>query len=225
MLKDNNFDCPHCAIKRVTYTTILDHGEKYVQRIDDNSYFKVRHTVVRCNDGQCNKITYFKTKQFIRHYPGPMPTPPHSGSREIIFQYPIEGTELPEYIPGKIRDYYKEAVETFNYGFKNSASIMCRKTIYELCDRKKVNGKDYREKIKNLGLDKRITDPLLNIKNIGDETVHSEGWDEKTIEKAIGALGIIIEMIYVQEERIKDFSKHYTKTNQKKQKAKKETKK
>jgi hypothetical protein len=84
-----------------------------------------------------------------------------------------------------------------------------------LCDKKKSVGKDYKEKIKNLGLDKRITDPLLNIKNIGDETVHVKGWDKETIEKAIDVLGIIIDMIYVQEERIKDFTKHYSKTKAK----------
>jgi hypothetical protein len=114
----------------------------------------------------------------------------------------------------KVKEQFSEPV-----GLLSSSSVMCRKVIYEICDKQKSDGKDYKEKINNLGFDKRITDPLLNIKNIGDETVHAKSWDKVTIQKAIEALGIIIEMIYTQENRIKEFSKHYSKTKQERQRS------
>lgn len=68
----------------------------------------------------------------------------------IIFQYPSGKAELPDYIPENIRKFYREAVNAYNFGLLNSASIMCRKVIYELCDKQRTTGKDYKEKIKNL---------------------------------------------------------------------------
>jgi hypothetical protein len=66
----------------------------------------------------------------------------------VIFQYPSGKAELPEYIPENIRKFYREALDAYNLGLLNSASIMCRKVIYKLCDKKKSVGKDYKEKIK-----------------------------------------------------------------------------
>lgn len=214
-LSRDNFDCPHCGIKNVTYT-VLSRDHEYLSYTDTNTgnyLFTIDwgHYLIQCNRENCKKFTYLKIKEKIQK-PGLGWSDIHP--LEIEIQYPSSNALLPEYIPEKIRLYYKEAIDAYNFGLLSSASIMCRKCIYEICDKQKTTGDDYKQKIKNLGFDKRITDPLLNIKNIGDETVHSNGWDKETIEKAIDVLGIIIDMIYTQENRIKDFTKHYSKTNQ-----------
>jgi len=211
-LDKDYFDCPHCKIKNVTYTVLANVKEDWRFAEDEEFYrWGILHLIIQCNRHECKRLTYFQiltdwNKKDVGY---------EEVNNLVIFQYPSGKAELPEYIPENIRKFYREAVDAYNFGLLNSASIMCRKVIYELCDKKKSVGKDYKEKIKNLGLDKRITDPLLNIKNIGDETVHVKGWDKETIEKAIDVLGIIIDMIYVQEERIKDFTKHYSKTKAK----------
>ncbi len=210
------FDCPHCGIKRVSYEIVG--STKEVWNFPDDSKFSrwsVQHSILRCRRGECGRLTYFQTVTERESRDGAC-----ENESETIFQYPSTKVDLPDYIPQDIRRFYREAVEAYNFSLLNSASVMCRKTIYELCDKKAARGRDYREKIQNLGLDKRITDPLLNIKNIGDETVHAKGWDKETIGKAIDVLGILIDMLYVQEERIKDFTRHYSKAKQEKNKSK-----
>lgn len=200
-LDKDYFDCPNCGIKNVSYSIESNESEAWHDFPEDVNYSRlgIKHIIVRCERKDCNRLTYYQVisdwnKKDIGW---------EKVDNIILFQYPSGKSELPDYIPEGIRKYYKEAIEAYNFGLLNSASIMCRKVIYELCDKKKSSGSNYKEKIKNLGLDKRITDPLLNIKNIGDDTVHAKGWDKKTIEKAIDALGIIINMVYIQEERIK----------------------
>ncbi|MDO8240966.1 MAG: DUF4145 domain-containing protein [Candidatus Moranbacteria bacterium] len=207
---ENRFNCPHCKTKMVTYKEeSCEIHDWSVKKEDDTSdHFRVSHFLLRCNG--CDDITYIKrVSSTIMHYQ----SRPTENELISLMQYPAERDFLPEYINGNIRKFYLEAVEAYNFGLLNSASAMCRRTIYEICDKKKVAGKDYGEKIKNLGLDKRITDPLLNIKNIGDDSLHATGWNADTVKKAIDALGLIIDLMYVAEEKIKDFSKHYTKEN------------
>lgn len=206
------FDCPNCGINNVTYITESLVEEDWVNFPEDSEFLRwgVQHLVVRCARKECRRLTYL---QAISNWNKKEVGWERAGNL-IIFQYPSGKSELPDYVDENIRKFYKEAVEAYSFGLLNSASVMCRKVIYELCDKKEAKGKNYKEKIKSLGFDKRITDPLLNIKNIGDDTVHAKGWDKDTIEKALVALGIIVDMVYVQEERIKSFSKDYSKKNQ-----------
>ena len=208
---ESRFDCPYCKTKKITYTDeAYEKDDWFIDNEDKTrSHFRTSHFLLRCNG--CNYTTYIKrVNKLTPRYQ----LPATEGEIISLMQYPSENESLPSYINENIRKFYSEAIEAFNFGLLNSASAMCRRTIYEICDKKKVEGKDYQEKIKNLGLDKRITDPLLNIKNIGDESLHAKGWDVETIKKAINALGLIIDLMYVAEEKIKDFSKHYTKVNQ-----------
>jgi hypothetical protein len=213
-LSIDSFDCPHCGIKSVMYS-VRQEDHEYLAYTQEEMPTKFSldwgHYLVECKRENCQRLTYIKVKTAIQ-------TPGHGwlnlNPREVEIQYPSNNSSLPEYIPENIKKYYKEALEAYNFNLLSSASIMCRKVIYEICDKQKVEGVDYKEKIKNLGFDKRITDPLLNIKNIGDETVHARGWDKITIQKAIDVLGIIIDMIYIQENRIKDFTNHYSQNNQ-----------
>jgi len=208
-LSTDYFDCPHCGIKNVIYKKESTEHEEV--KYDTDSYYRWVHYIVKCTRESCGRLTYFRIKE--------QEIKPGRGwhevdSKEVEIQYPSDNSELPDYIPENIRKHYKEAVDACSFGLKSAASVMCRKVVYEICDIQGVEGRDYKEKIHNLGFDKRITDPLLNIKNIGDETVHAKGWDIETIQKAIDALGIIIDMMYTQENRIKAFSKQYTAKNQ-----------
>lgn len=207
-LTDESFDCPNCGIKNSTY--IEESSLREEVRNNETSHF-FNHLIIRCNNVKCNRLTYF-IEEIGHRTDGDtfIKTSPYIH----IFGYPSLNNELPEYIPEKIRRYYKEANLSLGFGLINAASAMCRRVIYELCDKLEAKGEDYKEKINNLGFDKRITDPLISIKNIGDETIHANPWDEETVTKALDAAGIIINMAYIQEERIKDFQKHYTKTNQ-----------
>lgn len=211
-LQRGRFNCPHCNTKNTTYTlkAKIDDSVRRVTKTGSIEGEDFLHVLVKCNDIECGRITYFQILQ------GSLTS--ENGYQNIddlvYFQYPSRYYELPSYIPQKIANYYREAIQAYDFGLLNSASIMCRKTIYEICDKNKANGRDYKEKIKDLGLDKRITDPLLNIKSIGDDTVHATGWDVETVFKSIEALGIIIDMIYTQEERIKAYSKHFSRKKQ-----------
>lgn len=217
-LSTDYFDCPNCGIKNVIYEKEFSQAEQIgytVQEDEDEDPITIfhlfTHYVIKCSRTDCGRLTYLKIKERIFR---PSTRWVDLSPPEVEVQYPSSNSVLPNYIPENIRRHFKEAIDAYNFGLLSASSIMCRKVIYQICDNRKSSGVDYKEKIKKLGFDKRITDPLLNIKNIGDETVHAKGWDKETVEKAIGALGIIIDMIYIQENRIKDFSKHYSKTNQ-----------
>lgn len=214
-LSKDYFDCPHCGIKNVIYDTQSSNHEQIVHKTGEGRSdwiaYDWAHYIVKCHREGCNRLTYIKVKE---KFSMPGRGWDDVSEREVEIQYPSSNSTLPDYIPENIRKHYKEAVNAYNFGLLSSASVMCRKVIYEICDKQKTKGTDYKDRIKKLGFDKRITDPLLNIKNIGDETVHAKSWDKNTIQKAIDALGIIIDMIYTQENRIKDFSSHYSKVNQ-----------
>jgi hypothetical protein len=213
-LSTDFFDCPYCGIKSVMYSIQKEDHEylHYTQEEKPTRYsIDWGHYLIQCKRDNCQRLTYIKVKLAFQ---GPGLGWQQLNPREVEIQYPSNNSILPDYIPENIKKYYKEAIEAYNFNLLSSASIMCRKVVYEICDKQKVTGSDYKEKIKDLGFDKRITDPLLNIKNIGDETVHAKGWDKITIEKAIDVLGIIIDMIYTQENRIKDFTNHYSQNNQ-----------
>jgi hypothetical protein len=213
-LSQDYFDCPHCGVKSVIYKNEAQIPEYEIVTIEAVPItFEWMHHIVKCTRKGCEKLVYLKVREQF-HRPGTIWQELTGEGRIVEIQYPTNNSQLPDYIPEKIRRYYKEAMDAFTFGLLSSASIMCRKVIYEICDKQNSVGDDYKEKIKNLGFDKRITDPLLNIKNIGDDTVHANGWDKNTIEKALNALAIIIDMIYTQENRIKEFSTHYSQVNQ-----------
>ncbi len=214
-LSKDYFDCPHCGIKSVAYEKVTSASELEYEQMKENQQsqitYNLMHYIVKCRRAECERLTYIKIKE---EFMVPGRGWNNLDEKVIEIQYPSNISQLPDYIPENIKRFYKEAVDGYNFGLLSSASIMCRKVIYEICDKQKTTGGDYKDKITNLGFDKRITDPLLNIKNIGDETVHAKSWDKVTVEKAIDVLGIIIDMIYTQENRIKDFSKHYSIKNQ-----------
>lgn len=219
ILDETIFDCPHCNTKNTTYTLVSSTFERQHSLTEEGKTESIQHKILKCNNPKCGRITYFQLLVGIS-----IPVSGyHNTEPVILFQYPSRYYNLPNYIPQKILDYYKEAIQAYDFNLLNSASVMCRKAIYEICDKNSTKGKNYKEKIKSLGLDKRITDPLLNIKTIGDDTVHATGWDAETILKSIEALGIIIDMIYTQEERIKSYSKHFSKKKQENKKQKSES--
>ena len=201
--EENRFNCPHCGTKLITF-----HQEGYALddfRLGRREGLIFQHYLLRCNG--CRRITYIQTQKEMTK----------EGILKEVFvkiQQPYSKEEVSEYIPKSVRKPYEEAIRGFNTGLLDSASGMCRKTIYKILDERGIKGSDYKDKIKNLGLDERITRPLLNIKNIGDESLHAESWDSKTIGKAIEALGIIMDLIYASEQKIKQFANHYSQANQ-----------
>lgn len=75
--------------------------------------------IIQCNRHECNRLTYF---QMLTDW-----NKKDVGQEEVnnlvIFQYPSGKAELPEYIPENIRKFYQEAVDAYNFGLLNSASI------------------------------------------------------------------------------------------------------
>lgn len=204
--QNDYFDCPHCGIKNVVYKVV---GRNHNVLENNDTTLDYTHLLVQCTRSECEKTTYFIVNNSYFD-----PSQGNFDLNEIAFQYPVDGSDLSKHVPSKIRKMYKEAKDAFGFGLMDSSSMMARKTIYAICDDRGIEGNDYKEKIKNLPLKKEITDPLLNIKYIGDETVHSEGWNKQTVVKALDALGLIIELIYVSEAKIQEFAKHYNKENQ-----------
>ena len=104
-LDKDYFDCPHCKIKNVTY--------KVLARVKENWHFAENEEFYRWGILHFNYSIYWNKKDV--------------GYEEVnnlvIFQYPSGKAELPEYIPENIRKFYQEAVDAYNFGLLNSASI------------------------------------------------------------------------------------------------------
>jgi hypothetical protein len=74
---------------------------------------------------------------------------------------------------------------------------MCKKTIIEICTHEKAKGKYLIEKLKNIGIDKKIINFLSKISDINTKNINSLPLAKMTVKKFIEFSYSIIEKIYL----------------------------
>jgi hypothetical protein len=129
---------------------------------------------------------------------------------ELLFIFPSTRTKFEsKTIPQKIKSHFNEAERCRSIGTLTGVGACLRKTIYAICDDKKVEGADYREKIGNLPVKGKYQDLLKQIKWLGDNTTKpgDEKYSMKDAELALQILPLLIEEIYAKDEKIEEVEK------------------
>ncbi|MFA5792207.1 MAG: hypothetical protein WC884_04225 [Candidatus Paceibacterota bacterium] len=126
---------------------------------------------------------------------------------ELLVTYPVSKTKFEsKNIPQKILDTFNEAERCRSVGSLTGTGGCLRKSVYTLCDLLEVTGSDYREKIGNLPVKDMYKELLKHIKWIGDNTTKpgEEKYTMKMLDLALEILPVLIDDIYLKDERINE---------------------
>lgn len=138
---------------------------------------------------------------------------------ELLFTFPSSKTKFEaKKVPISVKDYFNEAERCRSIGSLTGAGACLRKVIYAVCDDMKSVGSDYREKISNLPLSGKYSELLKQVKWLGDHTTKPSGdsYSLKEVDLAIEILPLVIDKLYVEDEKIESVEKILAKVKSKK---------
>jgi len=136
-------------------------------------------------------------------------------SLKSLISYPLSKTKFKaKGIPQKAIDAFNEAERCRSVGSLTGTGGCLRKVIYAVCDDKDVDGKDYREKINNLPVKDTYKELLKQIKWLGDTTTKpgKEKYTMKMADDAFEILSILIDDLYLKDEKMEEVAKLLAKT-------------
>lgn len=129
---------------------------------------------------------------------------------ELLFSFPSSKTKFDsKKIPAVVKESFNEAERCRSIGSLTGTGACLRKTVYSICDDKKVAGKDYREKIANLPVSGKYQQLLKQIKWLGDKITKPgiESYGLKDTDLAIEILPLIIDKLYAEDEKVESVEK------------------
>lgn len=134
--------------------------------------------------------------------------------KDLLFSFPASKTKFEaKKIPKEIKEAFNEAERCKSIGSLTGVGACLRKTIYAICDDKKVSGGDYKEKIGNLPVTGKYQELLKQIKWLGDNTT-KPGDEKYTMNDATLAIDLLpllieelLEELYFKDEKIEKVGK------------------
>jgi len=144
---------------------------------------------------------------------------PKTAQKELLFTFPSTKTKFEaKKIPKNIESSFNEAERCKSVGSLTGIGACLRKTIYAICDDKKTNGKDYRERINSLPVKGKYQDLLKQIKWLGDKTTKpgEEKYTMADATLALEILPILMEELYAKDEKIENVEKILAKVKSRK---------
>lgn len=129
---------------------------------------------------------------------------------EPLVSYPVAKMKLEaKTVPQNVIDAFHEAERCRSIGSLTGTGSCLRKTVYTLCDEKKAPGVDYKEKIGNLPVKDAYKELLKQIKWIGDNTTKpgEEKYTLKMVDVALEILPILIDDMYIKDEKADEVAK------------------
>lgn len=143
---------------------------------------------------------------------------PDTHKCELLFSFPsIKTIFTTKTLPIKIKEYFNEAERCRSIGSLTGVGACLRKTVYAICDDKNTTGNDYKEKISNLDVKGNYQELLKQIKWLGDNTTKpgEEKYTMKDADLALEILPILIEELYIKDEKLEDVNKLLAKVRSK----------
>ncbi|MBW3565436.1 MAG: DUF4145 domain-containing protein [Acidobacteria bacterium] len=133
----------------------------------------------RCPNPQCWAVVFFFSNP----------------EGKLLTTYPPESIDLDlTNIPNNVRDAIEEAVKCHAIQCYTAAAIMVRKTLEELCRDRGANGKNLKERIKDLGtkivLPTELLEGLDDLRLLGNDAAHIESQEFNKIGKDEVEVGI-----------------------------------
>ena len=129
---------------------------------------------------------------------------------ELLVTYPVSKTKFEaKNIPKKVIDAFNEAERCRSVGSLTGAGGCLRKTIYSVCDDKKVGGDNYREKIGNLNVKDTYKELLKQIKWLGDNMTKpgEEKYTMEMVDVALEILPVLVDDLYLKDEKADEAAK------------------
>lgn len=127
-----------------------------------------------------------------------------------LISYPQSKTKFEsKKVPKIVVDAFNEAERCRSVGSLTGTGGCLRKTIYTLCDEIGVEGEDYRKKISNIPVKDIDKELLTQIKWLGDNITKpgEEKYTMEMVDAALEILPVIIDNLYIQDEKTEDIAK------------------
>lgn len=200
-IDDTVFNCPFCNRNNVPY--IIYSREGFSWSLDRECYI----FVVRCKS--CGKrsmhLTFHADLTYELRAVYYMNSEIEDIDSKIFFSQPTSFFTLDARIFRTIRELISEAEGCLKMNYLTGASACVRKAIYELLIKEKMEGKDYKSRIKSLkdeypGVEPDYFDILAHIQDMTSDKIHEQSWDKwdsTNLKLIIETLKGILHDIYV----------------------------
>lgn len=125
---------------------------------------------------------------------------------QFIASWPSSKTKFESTgIPKAVLDTFNEAERCRGVGALIGASACLRRCVYTVCDDLGVEGRDYKEKIAALPVNKAVyRDLLRQVKFLGDHMTKPDGneYTKEEIDLALEVLPLVIDDLYGTDEKV-----------------------
>jgi len=201
--------CPYCNEK----TLFLPIDNNFKDLILDYSYctnhdHEAKHLCLKkCSNPDCNQVVAFLFLLNANITGCDIDGEPEY-EQDIVYikTLPeVDNIVYIEHVPANINNSFYEAQKCFQTGCYMASAVMIRKTLEELCEDKKIKGKNLEQKINNLISANLIPEELGNdlheLRELGNDGAHIElkNFDKisnKEVKAAIEAVKSVLIMLY-----------------------------
>jgi hypothetical protein len=166
-----NLSCPGCG-QLGTFETLVNNSSDFI--LDNN----IRIGERRCPNVTCRTVVFlvWKGTEITRSYPG--------------LRIDFDKTNIPALVVSAL----EEAITCHANECFIAAAIMIRKTLEELCRERGAQGKDLKQRIRDLGtkivIPKELLDGLDDLRLLGNDAAHIESREYDQVGKEEVEVGI-----------------------------------
>ena len=132
---------------------------------------------------------------------------PYHPMEYVAFLEPSSERPLPSKLSKKIVKSFREAEFAVDKNKPISAGAALRNTVRLIVDDYGIKSPNFKDAIKELPFDKEYVDALVNMKIIGDDTLHYEEYEISDIKPALDSLYLAIQDHHARQERLAQLHK------------------
>ena len=133
--------------------------------------------------------------------------PPRHPKEYIAFTEPVSERDLPEKLPKKIVESFREAEYGISKNKPISAAATIRNTIRLIVESEKIESEHLNEAVKKLPFNKEFIDALGKMKIMGDDSLHYEEYEISELTPALDVLHLALEDYYAHIDRLAKLDK------------------
>ncbi len=208
-------DCPHCKSQRMTFDFNGESVNERFEFIDEGKLFISWNTFFTCRS--CREGVVVKlVAQDNGHKPSDCAGDPRKEGFSIGEMHPKpEGLNVPEFLPPRVDEEFREGADGLKHGNYNSAGIMFRRALERATDeimKDEAKGKTLFERIRILGETRKITEAMQEwadaIRIGGNRAAHEEQrYDNDSATQLRNFTEMFLTYAFTLPERVKAFRK------------------
>lgn len=204
------YNCPFCNRRHVSYFVCGSHTFDWTHDKKCHVYF------VSCNSCQ-NESMHLSYRELVLEEIGYANLYRFGSLGRPIDDYffysvPTSFFVMDSRVPRVLRELLTEAEGSLKNNFLTGASACARKIVYELAKIQKVDGENYKDRIKALKdahpkVDPTYFDTLVTIQQVTSSKVHEnayEGWSSQHLRVILSSLREVLYELYVKPAQQED---------------------